>query len=308
MSIQCVSLTKHYGNKRALQEFSVTIREGRITGLVGPNGAGKSTLLKLMTGLVFPTAGYVMIDGFDVHARHREAMAHLGAVVEWPGFYPDLTARQNLAVFTGGHGKKYREKVDEITSFLNIRDVLDKKTGTFSTGMKQRLGIALAMLPDSRYVILDEPANGLDPAGIVEIRELIRECRTRLGVTVVISSHLLSEIEAICDDVIMIVDGKVRAAGELKDLLGSERLLRIIPREKEEMLSFFRRAFAGKRPWITALPESCGEELLVPLSREGDPGEVCEELCHAGLFFSRFAVEKKNLEEFYINSSIQGAK
>ena len=308
MSIECVSLSKNYGKKIALKDVSVTIREGRITGLVGPNGAGKSTLLKLMTGLVFPTAGYVQIDGLDVHSRHKEAMSRLGAVVEWPGFYPDLTARQNLAVFSGGHGKQYKAKVEEISSFLNIRDVLDRKAGTFSTGMKQRLGIALAMLPDSRYVILDEPANGLDPAGIVEIRELIRECRSRVGVTVLVSSHLLSEIEAICDDVIMIVNGEVRAAGELKELLGNDRQLRIIPGNRKEMLAFLERAFAEKRPWITSEPQSDGESLFFSPGAESDPAQICEELCRNGLFFRHFAMEEKKLEEFYIDSSAGGER
>lgn len=308
MSIECVSLTKCYGAKTALKDVSVTVHEGKITGLVGPNGAGKSTLLKLMTGLVFPTAGYVCIDGWDVHACHKEAMSRLGAVVEWPGFYPDLTARQNLAIFSGGHGKAYREKVEEITGFLKVRDVLDRKAGTFSTGMKQRLGIALAMLPDSKYVILDEPANGLDPAGIVEIRELIRECCSRAGVTVVVSSHLLSEIEAICDDVIMIVDGGIRAAGALKDLLGGERQLKVVPRDLEAMTVFLRRSHETGLPWIASAPKSDGESISFVPGRGYDLSQICEELCRAGLFFKYFAQEEKNLEEFYINSSSGGEK
>lgn len=303
MSIECVSLSKNYGKKAALKDVSVTIKEGRITGLVGPNGAGKSTLLKLMTGLVFPTSGYVNIDGWDVHTNHREAMSCLGAVVEWPGFYPDLTARQNLAIFTGGHGKKYEAKVSEITRFLNISDVLDRKAGTFSTGMKQRLGIALAMLPDSKYIILDEPANGLDPAGIVEIRSLIRECRNQAGVTVLVSSHLLSEIEAICDDVVMIVDGKLRAAGELSELLGGEQQLRIIPRHLPEMLTFLQRSCAAGAPWIASAPKAQGMEICFTPGKGTDISSVCELLCREGLFFSHLALEERNLEEFYINSS-----
>lgn len=307
MSIECVSLTKRYGSKTALKDVTVTIREGRITGLVGPNGAGKSTLLKLMTGLVFPTAGYVSIDNYDVHTCHREAMSRLGAVVEWPGFYPDLTARQNLAVFTGGDGKAYKAKVEEITRFLNIHDVLDRKAGTFSTGMKQRLGIALAMLPDSKYIILDEPANGLDPEGIVEIRTLINECRTRAGVTVLVSSHLLSEIQAICDDVVMIVNGELRAAGSLTEILGGGPLLKIVPRQMEPTLDFLRNAFENGAPWISSAPAADGECITFAPGK-GEPSLVCEELCRKGLFFSHLALEERKLEEFYICSSPQGGK
>ena len=112
MSIVCYNLSKKYGRKTALDNLSLTIADGKVTGLVGPNGAGKSTFIKLLTGLIFPTTGYVETDGFDVHTEHSEAMAHLGAIIEWPSFYPDLTARKNLAILSGGHGKKYEAKLE----------------------------------------------------------------------------------------------------------------------------------------------------------------------------------------------------
>ena len=245
MSIECQNLSKSYGKKEIIKDICVNIREGVITGLIGPNGAGKSTLIKLITGLVHPTSGCVLVDGYDSSSEHINAMHRLGAVVEWPSFYPDLTARQNLMILSGGCGKNYLEKVEEVTGFLNVRDVLDRKVNTFSTGMKQRLGIALAMLPDSKYIILDEPANGLDPAGIVEIRNLICECNRRAGITVLVSSHLLSEMELICDDVIMIVDGRLKAAGSLDTLLKSAIRYRVVTPDDSKCAGFLKQKFSG---------------------------------------------------------------
>lgn len=303
MSIECFNLSKNYGKKVALHDVSVTIPEGCITGLIGPNGAGKSTLIKLITGLVYPTEGCVRIDGYDSMSQHLEAMSRLGAVVEWPNFYPDLSGRRNLAILSGGYGRKYEEKVDEVTSFLGIRDVLDRRTGTFSTGMKQRLGIALALLPDSRYIILDEPANGLDPAGIVEIRDLIRECNRRSGVTVLVSSHLLSEIELICDNVIMLVDGGLCAAGPLKKLLDTGNKYRIITSEQDKCFAFLQRLWEEKNPLPAAPPIRTREGILFSLNSNTAPELLSAELFRNGFALSHFARERESLEEFFISQS-----
>ena len=211
MSVECFCLTKRYGRKTALEDVSLEINDGGVTGLIGPNGAGKSTLIKLITGLIWPTEGFVLVDGYDAHREHVKAMRRIGAIIEWPSFIPDLTAGMNLDLFSGGHGKQYRAKRNEILRFMELESVLDRKVGAFSTGMKQRLGITLALLPDSEFIILDEPTNGLDPAGIVEIRQIIREYNRRFGVSVMVSSHLLSEVEQICDNLILIDDGKLKA-------------------------------------------------------------------------------------------------
>ncbi|MEI3001148.1 MAG: ABC transporter ATP-binding protein [Victivallis sp.] len=198
MSVECFCLTKRYGRRVVLDDVSLEINDGGVTGLIGPNGAGKSTLIKLITGLIWPTEGFVLVDGFDAHREHTKAMRRIGAVIEWPAFIPDLSARANLDIFSGGHGRAYREKRAEILRFMELESVLDRKVGSFSTGMRQRLGITLALLPDSEFIILDEPTNGLDPAGIVEIRQIIREYNRQFGVSVMVSSHLLSEVEQIC--------------------------------------------------------------------------------------------------------------
>ena len=303
MSIECANLVKSYGRKEIIKDISVSIREGAITGLIGPNGAGKSTFIKLITGLVHPDSGTVLIDGYDSSFEHIRAMQHLGAVVEWSSFYPDLTARQNLMILSGGYGRKYRQKVEEVTGFLGVRDVLDRKTGTFSTGMKQRLGIALALLPDSKYIILDEPANGLDPAGIVEIRNLIRECREQAGVTVLVSSHLLGEMELICDDVIMIVDGELRASGELKKLLHRSNQYRVVTSGSGNCYGFLERAQLAGNLGITSVTEHCGNSVLFTLEDDAPVQSVTDALFKNGFGIVHFSQEKCSLEEFFISKS-----
>jgi ABC-2 type transport system ATP-binding protein len=303
MSIECFSLTKKYGKKVALQDVSVEIPEGRITGLVGPNGAGKSTLLKLITGLIYPTEGFVHIDGFEVHGEHKQAMRQLGAIVEWPGFYADLSARRNLQILSGGYGRKYEEKLAEVTRFLGIENVLERKAGTFSTGMKQRLGIALAMLPDSKYVILDEPANGLDPAGIVEIRQLLKEYNRQTGATILLSSHLLGEIEMICDEIIMIADGRLKAAGRLDELLSDSAKIRLITPDLEGAKRFLQKAFEGKREWIASEPVIQWDSLVFDIPGSADPAAISSELFRAGFALAYFAKEQQDLEDFFLHST-----
>ena len=303
MSIVCSNLTKYYGSKKIISDVSVTIPEGGITGLIGPNGAGKSTLIKLITGLVRPSDGHVHIDGFDSYHQRLAALEHLGAIVEWPSFYPDLTARRNLEILSGGFGKKYQEKLREVTAFMGVSHLLDRKTNTFSTGQKQRFGIALALLPDSKYIILDEPANGLDPAGIVEIRNLIRQCSREAGVTVLVSSHLLSEMEMICDNVIMLVGGTLRAAGPLKKLLGEGNKYRVVTPDLENCCAFLTRKGEEKRFAFTAAPRINDRGIILALEEGSAPEEITDELFRGGFRLSHFGREEVSLEEFFISKS-----
>lgn len=306
MSIECFCLSKRYGQQLVLNDISLEIPEGKVTGLVGPNGAGKSTLIKLITGLIYPTSGFVRIDGFDVLYEHKQAMRHLGAVVEWPSFYPDLSARRNLSILSGGKGRKYEEKLDEVTRFLNIHDVLDRKTGFFSTGMKQRLGIALALLPDSKYIILDEPTNGLDPAGIVEIRNLIRDCNRFAGVTVLVSSHLLSEVEMICDEIIMIADGELKAAGALRELLKRDLRLKVVTDRMDDTAALLQEAWEAKEPWLLSAPELINGVWEFNIPQDLDPAVISTKLFKAGFALSHFAGEPQSLENFFLQKTAGG--
>ncbi len=299
MSVECFCLTKRYGKKTALADVSLEINDGGVTGLIGPNGAGKSTLIKLVTGLIWPTEGFVLVDGFDAHREHCKAMRRIGAIIEWPAFLPDLTAKQNLDILSGGRGKKYEAKRSEILRFMELDKVFDHKVRTFSTGMRQRLGITLALLPESEFIILDEPTNGLDPAGIVEIRQIIREYNRQYGVTGLVSSHLLGEVEQICDRLILIAGGKLRAKGEMSELLGDRRYLRIRLDRSDEAEVLLRQI-------VCSVCRTGEQELLLELGDTASE-EVGEFLYRSNFRVSALIPERQNLEEFFLKEITKGA-
>ena len=213
------NVVKSFGKFKALDGASLSIPKGCIFGIIGPNGAGKSTLLRIVTSLAHPDSGRVTVNGIDVESNPKKALAGTGAIVDSPAFYPDLSARLNLDILSRGHGKKYRARREELAEYTGIAGWMNHRVREFSLGMKQRLAITLALLPDSSFVILDEPTNGLDPNGIVDIRNLIRNLGADLGATVLVTSHMLGEIEKICSDLAIINRGKIVAQGPMADIL-----------------------------------------------------------------------------------------
>ena len=213
------NVVKSFGKFRALDGASLSIPKGTIFGIIGPNGAGKSTLLRIVTSLAHPDSGHVTVNGIDVEAYPKKALKGIGAIVDSPAFYPDLTARQNLDILSRGTGKRYKARREELSEYTGIAGWLNHRVREFSLGMKQRLAITLALLPDSHFVILDEPTNGLDPSGIVDIRNLIRSLGSELGATVLVTSHMLGEIEKICSDLAIINHGKIVAQGPMEEIL-----------------------------------------------------------------------------------------
>lgn len=185
------SLTKKYKNDFALKDVNVTIRRGEIYGLIGQNGAGKTTMLRLITGLAFPTNG--SIELFESN-RMIDAQKRMGAIIENPALFPNMTAYENLEVQRLQKGIPGKECIEKALDLVGLKDTGRKKVKNFSLGMKQRLGLALALLSDPEFIILDEPTNGLDPMGIVELRELLKKLNREKGLTVLISSHILSEL------------------------------------------------------------------------------------------------------------------
>ena len=201
-------LTKRFGRggraQAAVDGVSLHVGEGRVYGLLGPNGAGKSTTLKMVTGMLRPTSGQILVDG---HPWSRDDLYSIGSLIEQPPLYPNLTARENLLVRTTLLGIP-EGRIDEVLETVDLKDTGSKRAGRFSLGMKQRLGIAIALLASPRLLILDEPTNGLDPIGIEELRGLIRSFPTR-GITVIVSSHILGEVEQTADDIGIIVGGRL---------------------------------------------------------------------------------------------------
>ena len=212
-------LVKTYGSIRAVDHVDLTVETGDIYGYLGPNGAGKTTTLRMLLGLIRRDGGSVSLFGRDP-ARGIDALAHVAGFVESPTFYPYLSGLENLQLFGALDGGVDRKRIDVVLEQVELRDRARDRVGTYSLGMRQRLGIAAALLRNPKLLILDEPANGLDPAGIRDLRTLIASLPDR-GVTVLYSSHLLAEVEEVCNRVAIVNDGRIVFEGRLDELRAS---------------------------------------------------------------------------------------
>ena len=220
LALDVADLSKKYGDRMALSHANFEVPLGSICGFVGPNGSGKTTTIRMLLGLIKPTTGSGHVLGESI-TQPEKYLPNVGAMIEGPAFYPALTGKQNLAVLAklGGFAT---EPIQELLDLVDLGDRGDSKFKTYSLGMKQRLGIAAALLPNPKLLVLDEPTNGLDPAGIHEIRTLLRKLADN-GTTVFVSSHLLSEIEMISDYLVMLRQGKVIFSGKTIDLLAAQK-------------------------------------------------------------------------------------
>ena len=225
-ALEASHLTKVIGDRTIVDDVSFTLQPGEVFGFLGPNGAGKTTTIRMLVGLIKPTQGHVTICGFELHRQFEQAMRCVGCIVENPDLYRFMSGRENLEHFARML-RVQRAEIERVAALVNLNHRLDQRVGTYSLGMRQRLGIAQAMLGSPRVLILDEPANGLDPAGIREIRELIRGLAAERGMAVFVSSHLLAEIELIADRVAIIHKGKILRSGPVRDLISSQRMMEI---------------------------------------------------------------------------------
>lgn len=219
-------LRKSYGSRTALAGLDLSVPEGVVYGFLGPNGAGKTTTMRLLTGLIHPDAGEIEVLGRPFGRRDRHRLFDVGALVESPAFYPFLSGRQNLRELAATGAPVRRNRIEELLELTGLHERAGDKVGGYSLGMKQRLGIAAALLNDPKLLLLDEPANGLDPAGIVAMRETLRRLAT-LGKTVFVSSHLLAEVQQMVDVVGIISAGRLVREGPIRDLLDAEGTVRV---------------------------------------------------------------------------------
>lgn len=214
-------LSKGFGQQKIIQGLNMTINKGDIYGLLGPNGAGKTTTLKLILDLIRPDGG--RIQRFDEREEGpMDSLKRIGAIIETPQFYEHLSGKQNLELFATLYGEKALHRVDEVLEIVEMNEAAHKKVKAYSLGMKQRLGIARAFLNDPDLIILDEPTNGLDPHGMKSIRELIVSLAERYDKSFIISTHLLSEVEQMCNRVGIVHQGKMIEEREMKDLLATQ--------------------------------------------------------------------------------------
>lgn len=218
--LETQNLCKEFGSQKAVDNISLQIKRNSIYGLLGPNGAGKSTILKMLVGLLHPTSGSIL---FDNEQWKRSSLSQIGALIEAPALYGNLTARENLLVHTKLLGIP-DTRINEVLEIVDLKDTGKKRASQFSLGMKQRLGIAIALLNNPKLLILDEPTNGLDPFGIQELRELISSFPSK-GITVVLSSHILTEVAQVVDEIGIISKGKLLYQG--------------VPNSQENLEQFF---------------------------------------------------------------------
>lgn len=219
-------LNKKIGKRQIIKDLSFEVNEGEVFGFLGPNGAGKTTTIRMLVGLIKPTSGTILIGGKDIRKNFTEAMKSLGCIVENPEFYPFLTGWENLAYFARMDRSIRPERLQEVAELVGMTARVHDRVSTYSLGMRQRLGIAQALLSNPKLLILDEPTNGLDPSGIREMRDFIRYLAKKEGISVLVSSHLLSEIQLLCDRVAIMTNGEIIATDDVDKLLSDREKTR----------------------------------------------------------------------------------
>lgn len=221
-AIEIKNLTKSYKGINVVDNLSLHVPEGKIYGFLGKNGAGKTTTIRLLTGLIKPDSGEMLVFGRDIRKDKRWAAVNMGSIVESPGFYSNLTARENLGIATEMY-KIDKKRIDGVLEIVELTDTGKKKVKNFSLGMKQRLGIAGALIHSPKILILDEPTNGLDPSGIKDMRDFLRNLSVNKKITIMVSSHLLSEIQQIADHVGIIDKGRLIEETDISSIKADEQ-------------------------------------------------------------------------------------
>ena len=290
-AIETDGLTKRFGSLVAVDHLSIAVERGEIFGFLGPNGSGKSTTMRMLLGLLRPSAGRARILGLDVATQLSEILAHTGSLIENPTFYPYLSGRDNLRVLSRAV-RTPDSRIPEVLDMVELAGVAGRKFKTYSLGMKQRLAVAAALLNTPDVLILDEPANGLDPSGIVEMRALMQRLKDQ-GHTVFISSHVLHEIEQICDRIAILDRGRVATQGRVDELLGRRGRIEIRVAQRERA-----RQILQDLPWVQEVtPE--GDRLLVVAPVERSAG-ITEALALQGLYVSEIRPYEQSLERYFL--------
>lgn len=218
VALSIKNITKIYGKKKAADDVSFDIHEGEIFGFLGPNGAGKTTVIKSILGFIFPDKGEVFINGYNTKTDYEKAMASVGGIVENPEMYVTLSARKNIEMYARLHGNIPKERIDEVIDIVGLSGRSKDPIRKYSLGMKQRIGLAQAMVHKPKLLILDEPTNGLDPTGIHQLRDILKKYAHEDGAAIMVSSHILSEMQLLCDRVGIINNGKLISVCSMEEL------------------------------------------------------------------------------------------
>ena len=295
--LQADQLTKKYGRRLVVDSLSLTVVRGEIFGFLGQNGAGKSTVIRMALGLVRPTRGRVMLFGCDMVKDPLKALGRVGAMVESPAFYENFSGWDNLRILAAMSGGASRRRIEEALALVDLLDRARDPVRTYSHGMRQRLGIAQALLPDPEFIILDEPTDGLDPQGIREVRLLLPRLRDERGLTILLSSHLLSEVERICDTVAIIDGGRLLYQGAIGSLIAKEQSVRITVDPLEEAYQLLAR------DPLLSVSRNGSQSLYVKMPYESIP-RVNAMLVEHGIRVMELSPQRATLEEVFMNLTL----
>lgn len=290
--VKTEGLTKQFGKEKAVNGLDLKIPKGEIYGFLGPNGAGKTTTIRMLLGLMKPTSGTIQIFQKDLQKEKINILKRVGSLVENPSYYPHLTAYENLEAMRKILGVP-KSRIDEVLDIVNLSNVANKKVKGFSLGMKQRLGIAASLLNKPDLLILDEPTNGLDPSGIIEIRELIKRLPTEYGMTILISSHLLSEIDQIATTVGIVSNGKMIFQDYIEELrrLAHQKILLKVSNSEQAWRSLLTKGIRS----------DLYENGLILTDRSDEKvAEAVRILVQDGFSIYRVEEEKQSLEDIFL--------
>ena len=296
-AIETRGLTKRFEQRVAVDAVDLRVPRGCAFGFLGHNGAGKTTLIRMLLGLTSASSGTMELLGLEVPARRGEALSRVGAIVEQPSFHPHLTGRENLRVAAAVRGPATGQRIPAVLERVGLGDRADERVKSYSLGMAQRLGVARCLLADPELLILDEPTNGLDPAGTLELRQMIRELVEEEGRTVFVSSHLLDEVEKVCDAAAIVDRGRVLIQGTIAELLASDRHEVSVGCEDPARALRTLQADPAIRE---ARPREDGVDVVLA---SGDPREaarVNELLSAAGIAVWRLAPVRQTLEQRFL--------
>ena len=298
--VKTEGLTKRFGRASrpilAVDDLSIEVRRGHIFGFLGPNGSGKTTTIGMLLGLIRPTSGSIALFGRDVSQDLPSLLRRTSAVLENASFYPYLSGRNNIDVFARMAGGVPDRRIDEVLETVGLKKRAGSKAGTYSLGMRQRLAIAVALLNDPELIILDEPTTGLDPSGIIEIRDLIGELGQQ-GKTIFLSSHLLHEVEQVCNHVAILNKGRVIAQGPVDELLHRGRMLRMCVSDVSAAVTLLKDV-----AWIkTIKTEEAGGIVLLEVDEERFP-DVNEMLVKGGIRVLEMKKSEESLEDFFLET------
>ncbi len=298
-------LNKTLGKKHILHDISFEAYEGEVFGFLGPNGAGKTTTIKIIVGLLRLDEGEIEVGGFDIKKNYEKAMANIGGIVENPELYKYMTGRQNLMQYARMREGVTAERIDEVVKLVGLSNRIDEKVGKYSLGMRQRLGVAQAILHHPKVLILDEPTNGLDPAGIKELRDILKSLAHNEGICVLVSSHLMSEMELMCDRVGIIANGSMIGVYTVAEMISAsktgtdEYIYETDSSEKASaLMAGYNFTITDETHIDVEFPEENASQAMAELN---------EKLILAGVkLYSVSPKEKKKLEDVFIELTQSG--